>query len=144
MSVHSLGYLRHAPWPNEKRYRPEIWYTQSSRPYLQRILFVFSKMFFVILKKWPLGLLRFKKLRFMCLMNHFKTCAYIWDQKSSRNIVYLHHNRFVGGYCKLIIKEKTTLAIVIKLLILSSSSYIILTFHSNTVFIIKGLVSKIQ
>ena len=28
-------YMCHASWPNEKRYRPEIWYTYSHRPYLK-------------------------------------------------------------------------------------------------------------
>ena len=36
-------YLLHASWPNEKRYRPEIWYTRSPRPHLKNGFFVFSK-----------------------------------------------------------------------------------------------------
>ena len=39
--VYSFKYLCHASWPNEKRYRPQIWYTYSHRPYLKTCFFVF-------------------------------------------------------------------------------------------------------
>ena len=32
-------YVCHASWPNEKRYRPEIWYTHSPRPNLKTAFF---------------------------------------------------------------------------------------------------------
>ena len=35
-------YLCHLSWPNEKRYRPEIWHTYSHWPYLKTCFFVFS------------------------------------------------------------------------------------------------------
>ena len=34
-------YARHASWPKEKRYRPEIWRTYSHWPYLRTGFFVF-------------------------------------------------------------------------------------------------------
>ena len=37
-------YLCHASWPNEKRYRPEIWYTYSHNPYLKSGFCFFEKM----------------------------------------------------------------------------------------------------
>ena len=40
--VYLFIYLRHASWPNEKRYRLEIWYTYSHRPYLKTGFFCFS------------------------------------------------------------------------------------------------------
>ena len=36
-------YLCHVSWPNEKRYRPEIWYTRSHRPYLKTGFLFFRK-----------------------------------------------------------------------------------------------------
>ena len=41
-------YVCHASWPNEKRYRPEIWYTHFPRPYLKMAFFVYSR-------RWPRG-----------------------------------------------------------------------------------------
>ena len=35
-------YARHVSWPNEKRYRPQIWHTYSHWPYLKTGFFVFS------------------------------------------------------------------------------------------------------
>ena len=34
-------YVLHASWPNEKQYRPKIWYTFSQRPYLKTFFFFF-------------------------------------------------------------------------------------------------------
>ena len=39
--IHVFIHLCHASRPNEKRYRPEIGYTYSHRPYLKHGLFVF-------------------------------------------------------------------------------------------------------
>ena len=33
--------LCHASWPNEKRYRPKIWYTCSPRPHLKTVFLFF-------------------------------------------------------------------------------------------------------
>ena len=38
-------YLCHASWPNEKRYRPEIGYSSSHRPYLKTVFFFVSSIF---------------------------------------------------------------------------------------------------
>ena len=43
LTVCVFNFLCHASWPNQKRYRPEIWYTFSPRPYLKMGIFVFSK-----------------------------------------------------------------------------------------------------
>ena len=48
--------LCHASWPNEKRYRPEIWHTFSHWPYLKTDFFCFFKKITVTaasLKKLP-------------------------------------------------------------------------------------------
>ena len=42
--IYLFMYVCHASWPNEKRYRLEIWYTHSPRPYLKTAFF-----------KWPRG-----------------------------------------------------------------------------------------
>ena len=49
-------YLCHASWPDEKRYRPEIWYTYCHRPYLKTYFMFFSK-------KGSLGPLTLKNCR---------------------------------------------------------------------------------
>ena len=46
--VYLFVYLCHVSWPNEKRYRPEMLYTYSHRPYLK-------KRFLFFRKKWPWG-----------------------------------------------------------------------------------------
>ena len=48
--------LCHVSWPIEKRYKPEIWYTYSHRPYLKTCFSDFSK-------KWPWGPLASKNCR---------------------------------------------------------------------------------
>ena len=50
-------------WPNEKRYRPEIWNTYSRRPYLKTSFFVFSK-------QWPRGPLASKNSRVIWIPVH--------------------------------------------------------------------------
>ena len=42
--MYLLIYVCHVSWPNEKRYRPEIWYTYSHRPYLKIFFCFFEKM----------------------------------------------------------------------------------------------------
>ena len=39
LCVYVSFYVCHASWPNEKRYRPEIWYTHSPRPNLKTAFF---------------------------------------------------------------------------------------------------------
>ena len=41
--VYLFVYLCHASWPNEKRYRPEIWYSYSHWSYLKTGFLFFSK-----------------------------------------------------------------------------------------------------
>ena len=36
-------YVCHATWPNQIRYRPQIWYTYSHRPYLKMVFFCFCE-----------------------------------------------------------------------------------------------------
>ena len=52
---------------NEKRYRPEIWYKHSPRPYLKTCFFVFSK-------KWPWGPLASKNCRVSWISAYLLDC----------------------------------------------------------------------
>ena len=40
--VYLFVYVCHVSWPNEKRYRPEIWYTYSHWPYIKTGFLFFS------------------------------------------------------------------------------------------------------
>ena len=96
-------YLCHASWPNEKRYRPEIWHTYSHWPYLKTS---FSKkipvtavslekmpchadfpqissiaLFFVVSKKWPWGPLASKNCRARGFSTYLSDCLVIFQMQ---------------------------------------------------------------
>ena len=56
--IYLFIYVCHGSWPDERLYRPEIWYTYSHRPYLKTgFLFFFEKIM--------LGALASKNCRFL-------------------------------------------------------------------------------
>ena len=84
-------------WPNEKRYRPEIWYTHSPRPYLKTGFLFFQKRYLRTSSLEKLQSRGFSAYLLDCLVSSVLLNFLVFFYKKSKTTPVVISNKYLRG-----------------------------------------------